>query len=169
MSERTVLEWRGVETQLHAGLWCVFSYGCGWHVGLDESGESIECVDTSDEAKALAQRLQDVLDGNDLQARYDALQAEKNELEETERNYDQRLSNLLTDDDDGDDDLMGLVERKVAILIIDRDALQAKVSRESIDGLICDLDENEGWADDQVEAMQRLRDAILSDTHEGSN
>jgi len=44
------------------------------------------------------------------------------------------------------------------------DALQAKVSRESIDGLICDLDENEGWADDQVEAMQRLRDAILSDT-----
>ena len=63
MSERTVLEWRGVETQLHAGLWCVFSYGCGWHVGLDESGESIECVDTSDEAKALAQRLQDVLDG----------------------------------------------------------------------------------------------------------
>ena len=44
------------------------------------------------------------------------------------------------------------------------DALQAKVSRESIDGLFCDLDENEGWADDQVEAMQRLRDAILSDT-----
>ena len=50
------------------------------------------------------------------------------------------------------------------------DALQAKVSRESIDGLICDLDENEGWADDQVEAMQRLRDAILSDTStEGAN